>query len=664
MLQILINNQIIDLSGSESIEADYSIFDISKIGSRTGARTYSFTVPKTNRNRTVLDSPEVINNLSSVPYTRLPCLVLVDGIDVQIRFCEIESVKEGYNLRLYGGNSDLFATLKEVKCSDLDLSAYDHYWNLETIVASLGNTEGYIYGLIDYHLDSPNSFINNDNRVVRADYILPSVFYNTVLNLIFAGTDYTLINDVEEDTENLVLPFHKELIRDTQGTRYEATLSSSDTFAILDVANGGPTALSFQSVVSQGANYFVAPMTADEIYFADEVSLRATLTLSITSIDAPGVYNDCILSYGYTNRDTIGGGGVGTGQVTFSVGGGTAEYEIEIDFTLKQALTDGYVYLEFFLVAPFGLNGVFTLNAGTTIEFSNVVIDKPLGFVYDPVVPNTFDYITPASIIPDVTQMDLVKAYLQMFGLLPIVNDVAKTVRLVEFDTILANIGSAYDWSELVDFTEDYELKFVFDEYGQRNYFRYKQDSDEEKVLGTDGSILINNTNLELEKEVVELIFAGTRGVQRCVNNGVSQIGIFENGEYSSEREPRVLNVLRKSNADFGGDLILKDTVDTETYSGVVPLPYFILGGEDFNLGFGNNLLANYYELLTNVLSRAKILKVNVRLSAADVSVLDFSIPVYIAAFESFFYISSIKGFSYTESRSTEVELVKLNIHG
>jgi len=119
-VQLYINDQLLDLKGDESIEVDYTIFDITKIGSRGGARSYEFQLPKTNQNKSVLENPEMVNNLSEVPYTRLPCLILVDGVDVLIRFAEVSSVKDAYNIRVYGSNSDLFSELGNHKLYEID----------------------------------------------------------------------------------------------------------------------------------------------------------------------------------------------------------------------------------------------------------------------------------------------------------------------------------------------------------------------------------------------------------------------------------------------------------------------------------------------------------------------------------------------------------------
>ena len=659
-VKLYIEGKLCDLSGKESIEVDYTNFDILKIDSRGGARSYSFNLPKTNRNKQVLENPEMISNLSNVPYLRMRCELLVDGVDTLIRFCEVSSVKDSYKINLYGANSDVFAEIKDLKLRDIDMDEYDHFWNYYKVWDGIYYTANYGYGIIDYHSDSPNSFITNDS--IFANYMLPFVYVNRILEKIFEAIDYTVVNSIASDTVNMIVPSYSEPLRSTSGSRYEATLSSTDTFAIPDIPNGGPTILSFQSVDSQGASYFIQPYTTDKIYFADDITMHVTLTLRITSIDVPGVFNDCILSYSYTDRETVGGGGVGSGQIPIAVDGGTNTYTVEFDVTLKQAITDGYVYMEFVLVAPTGYNGIFTLETGATIEFSDVVIDNPLTLTYDPPVANTFDYVTPSSILPDITQMEFLSSYMQMFCLYPVVNYIDKTVTLKRFDSLVESGNGILDWSEKIDLTEEPEITFIQSAYGQHNKFVYTQDGDEQKPVGTDGEITINNQNLEFEKTVVELPFAATQANIRLYDNLVAQIGIFEAGEYTNEKEPRILNVRR---GFASADKYLEDTLSHfQTIGGAVNIPYFIDASQTFNLGFADNLIPNYYQVLTDVLGRVKIVKQLVRLSAADVSLIDFSKIVWIAKYESYFYINSIKGFSLTESKSTLVELVKLNING
>lgn len=682
MVEIYINNKLIDLSGDENIEADYSIFDISKIGSRGGARSYSFTVPKTNRNRTVFDSAEIVNNLSALPYQRLGCLVLVDGVDVQIRFCELESIKEGYSLRLYGSNSDLFASIKDLTWEDLAiaLSVYDHFWDMETIVASRQNTEGFIYPLIDFHSDSPNAWINNDNNYIRVEGLLPCFFYNTLLEIIIEYFGYDLVNEIAEDTANLIISDGLPKGRNHDVRRYNAT------FGTLPASfTGALNQIGVDALLSTDGTYFVAGTYAQydnfnpAIVFVDNVKLRVTAKYFMTNntgIDSVVTlyarYSDLNNTFQYST------------PISFTIPANASFYEINVDYNMDDILIKrsgtgiaDAPYIDFWgdgnnavVLEPTGsyiqIETVELYNEDLSVTDSNNQVTTYVAhpqIIFDTdLIDNThlFNYITASTMFPNLKPMDVVKNYLMMFGLIPIISEITNTVTLIKFDKILSNIGSADDWSDKIDFTEEPELKFVLTEYAQKNKFEYATDGEELKPAGTDGEILINNKNLPLEANIVELDFAATNKVTRLVDLSLSQIGWFKELSLTEDKVPRVLiNQLYTGNINYSDSVLAQETNVTTD----IPIPYFIDSSKQFNLGFTNNLIPNYYDLLTSILSRAKILTESVRLNAADINQLDFSKPVWIDRHESFFYKSAVKGFPYTESRSTTVELVKLNIH-
>jgi hypothetical protein len=651
-VELYINSQLCDLTGEEQIEVDYTSFDISKIGSRGGARSYSFNLPKTNLNKSVLENPEMVNNLSQIPYTRLPCLILVDGIDVQIRFAEIESAGSVYAVRVYGANSDLFAELKDKKAWDIDLKDYNHYWIFDTVYESRLNTEGYIYPVIDWQSDSPNFAINNDNKVVRNDFMLAALFYNTVLERIFRDTNYTLVNEVEADTANLLIASGQARRNEDMG-RYEASIST-------DMATGNLPAGAFNII------FYTTPSADYDYGYWNDISLALGASF-IDDIDVDinvdfeirnnlGIPLDLVLrvhdAFGVINTYTVN-----------ILAGATIPYNISLPNTEMRA--NGNVYAGIFIdmQASSGTAGAIEILT-STITFSNVVLvaERP-NEAYSH-FGSREGFVTPSSIMPDVTQVEIFKNYLLMFGLIPSVNEITKVVTLVAFDKLISNLSRAYDWSDKLDFSQEAETKFLLDNYAQNNWFRYKQDGEEIKPAGTDGNIQIANGNLELEKDIVQLIYAGTNMVTRLEDNVVPNIGVYLGGVKQDSREPRVLILDNKTPADIGGNVTYDDTTSTQVLSDTIPMCYFILDGKVLNLGFQNNLLPSYYELISDVLNRVKITTMLVRLSAADISTIDFTRPVWIQKHEAYFYISSIKGFSYTENKSTIVELVKLNING
>lgn len=729
-VELYIADSLCDLQGDEKIEVDYTIFDITKIESRGGARSYSFNLPKTDRNKTLLENPEMVNNLSQVPYTRLKCRCYIDGVDSLIRFCEVASVKDSYAIRLYGSNSDLFASIKDKKLSELDMSEFDHYWILENIANGVARTvnEGYVYPLIDYHLDSPNSYINNDNARVRCDFMLPALYYNYVLKKIFEQTDYTWINTIETETASVIIPTAKLSEKNIPASKYTAIVSYSQDIQLTDIrykiefsvyyltinvgdivtdnvtgatgvvyykpsateiyvkscdvrggsftvgdyiiANTGASGYMTHTIITQYSNtviynpdtlvqysgtFYSLPYFPYTLFFVDIIPITLTINLAvINNTNINSVFDILIktasMADAYFNIQPIHVGN-GTTQLSFSittgdtlqlVGGGTYVFGLEnfVDF----------------------IEMSFKIRAGSEITIDH---SSTLSIVQNGDVIDQLEYgqlINLNLVLPDITQLELLKNYMQMFCLLPIIDEPNKIVTLVKFDNLLDNIPNCYDWSSKLDLTEDAEISFIQDNYAQNNNFIYKQDGDETKPIGTDGIIVISNQNLEKEKDIIELVFAGTNAVVRCSGLNVDNIGIFENGEYKAEREPRVLvNDIQPLSG--GGYVVLDDGTDYRNVY-TLSIPYFIDANKTFNLGFGNNLLDNYYDLISDVLGRVKLLKLLVRLNASDINQLDFTRPVFIQKYEAYFYISSIKGFTYTESKSTLVELVKINING
>ncbi len=676
-VELYIADQLCDLQGDEKIEVDYTIFDITKVESRGGARSYSFELPKTDRNKSVLENPEMVNNLSQVPYTRLKCRCYVDGVDTLIRFCEVSSVKSSYSIRLYGGNSDLFANIKDKKLRELDLSEYDHFWVLSEIVQNTSNADGIIYPIIDYHLDSPNSYINNSNSVVRADFILPSVFVNGLLVKIFGDTEYSFTNEIESDTISLILPYIGDtLIRDRDARKYEATFTVNTPYSTSVNMPPLPSVsvgiwIKFDSVTNADTNYgnywkhgnfnpfSFGAYTNIFLRFAEKVKFTVEYDLQFVG---DGYDNsteiDFVTDFSAFLSNQLGA----TWQVVFSPDT-TNDWGVSGEFIMETIdvagwLTDADYSNCLMLFSPRSL----TIKAGSYVRIKDVTIlqDGLLKYIGSYQQKN---YLTVGQILPDMLQSDFLKAYMQMFCLLPVIDEANKRVSLIKFDKLLQNTPNCYDWSNKLDLTEDAEITFIEDNYAQNNNFKYTQDGDEPKPIGTDGVITIRNQNLEKEKEkdIIELIFAGTNSVQRCEGLQVDNIGIFLNGEHKEVRIPRILVADIISNTT---NISLTDDISAAVIPADCSIPYFIDASQTFNLGFGNNLLDNYYDLLSQVLSRVKLVKILVRLNVSDISQLDFTRPVFIQKYESYFYISSIKGFSYTESKSTLVELVKINING
>jgi len=682
-VKLYINNQLCDLVGDESIEVDYTIFDITKIGSRGGARSYEFNLPKTNRNKAILENPEMVNNLSAVVYDRNPAIVLVDGVDMLIRFAEVTSVKNFYAIRLYGGNSGFYDIIRDLYLKDLsNICDYQHYWSYDNVVNSRHNTSGYIYPLVDWHTDSPNSYISDIAREIEVSAMLPALFFEQVIQKTIEDAGYVYVNNAPAD-EVLLLPCSVTPKRKANAALYEGKLSNSETFFLQDPVDGGLFSyfwgLGFDTIVGGCSNFWSAflnpPFPTFIIYYGNKISFKVEWNITIINT-SPNDFNNITLVMSTDVGTTILPSARNSNNYYEEVFSCPAGQEVNLQGSVT-LITDSRAGLQFdinyFRCWIGGLyknyaSLIIQQKAGSSVVISDVQVlqENPNVFYLD--TPNIDSYITVGGMW-DYKQIEVIKNYCLLLGLMLIVDEVGKRIIFEKFDKVLSNLSLAYDWSNIIDESEEAEIVFLGATYGQESNFIWKSDEPEAKPAGTDGTIHIDNKNLKTSVDVVVMDYASSYSKILLDRMQVPTIPIFTSGVAEGDLTPRVLYHKKYTGAELtpSGDLTYYRSgtlIPHLVVSDDIPVAWFLNTDKENNLGFANNILETRYTALEAIIQRYKNLKILVRLSASDINQIDFTVPVFIRKYESYFYISSIKGFSYTESKSTLVELVKLNING
>jgi hypothetical protein len=643
-LELYIEDELIDLIGDEQISTDYAIAEIGNFATRSGFRSINFDIPKTANNNRILSNSYLVNNSTPRPYRRLKARVFVDGIDQNIRFADIESVQDTYNMRLYGGNANFFDLIKG-NITDLDLNEFDHYWDLDTAVASRTNTTGFIYAIVDYFTNSPNSIINNVSKVFNIRYVYPAVFLQSIINKIATQAGYTL-ND-ELNTSPIIIAGTDLSKRNKDGRRYLCTLDKVLAPPFNVVPHGlASLPIGTFTLGTQYAQYYKPAVSPFDL--ADEVTIEVSYNFVINNTGSATPIT-------FETADSLSDGSLSPFNpfLITTVNPGTNTFTGT--YTRTARLTPSG--LSFSTVYVDNGNPNLTFQAGTTISITNATILESRSMVFG-------SYITVNSILGNLKQSDILKYYLQKSCGLIQVNEDTKVVTLVKFDRILQNIPNAVDWSDKVDYTEENNVEFSFNEYAQSNALNYKSDAsiDDIFIQGANGTIGIDDETLELDKVLFTVPFAATEMDLRLLDLEVPKIKIFEQNEDSppigivrGKVQPRVLYIEKVS-----GNIDYTNGVQTTNVTDNIPLCWFMSGSKIENLGFGNNLIPLYYSGLQSVLTRTKIVTEQIRLNALDIQQLDFLKPVFLSKHNAYFYISKISGFTYGSSESTEVELVKL----
>ena len=141
-VELFIEDNPVDLTGDERIAIDYEIFSPESMGNRKGAKSYTFELPKTVRNRALFQNPDGVTGLSDIPYKNLKARAYVNGIDIGISFCRLTSSKSGYTVNLFGGNTGFFDLIRNAKLKDFLFCDLNHRWTLDNVVASRNTTTG------------------------------------------------------------------------------------------------------------------------------------------------------------------------------------------------------------------------------------------------------------------------------------------------------------------------------------------------------------------------------------------------------------------------------------------------------------------------------------------------------------------------------------------
>jgi hypothetical protein len=643
-VELYIEDELIDLIGDEKIQTDYAIAEIGNFSTRQGFRGINFDIPKTANNKAILENSDIVNNTTVRPYRRLKARVYVDGIDQNIRFADIESIQDNFNIRLYGGNANFFEIIKGKLINSLQyLISLAHPQTLTEVYDSRQYNDGYIYPLIDWHADSPNNIMNNTSKTFDVRYCYPCLFVNELIENICVDAGYTLVNDLLNDVNyqkaDLIFcpTFNKPQYYNGDAKTQLNTVQNSIfenpvyyKFPEVFTSSAEEVQKETGTWTTDGAITGFPITVTDTIYFYEvPVSGEYVFTLNGTGNQTLPVVA-FILKRNGTTLEEVGG---------LSSTVGPATWEVTFNYTVNALAGEQYIAYFFSFTA-------FTIDNANFYYLSNVL---------------NFKYIE-----SKLKQSDLLRAYLQMFCLLINVNEDTKTVYINKFNDISNNIGLALDWSSKLDYTDNEQLEFELDKYAQSNTLTYKEDDsiDPTFIQGSNGTINIDDETLDSVEEFVELPFAATEMDSRLQAFVIPKIKIFRTNDDSPPEtkptdkvEPRILFLNRETTVP---SVIYSDGTSTLTTNVDLPLPWFMLAGKEVNLGFANNLIPLYYGGLQSVLTRTKIVTENIRLNALDIQALDFLKPIYLDKHNAYFYISKISGFDYGSSEATEVELVKI----
>ena len=518
------------------------------------------------------------------------------------------------------------------KLVDLKLDRYDHVWDLDTVVASQGNISGYIWPVIEY------GNLSTTERKADVRQLRPGVFRKTIIEQIIADAGFTASGSyqVYDKYDRSVVAFandsfvHSKAFTDkanvlsasARSTVRQELLSDFRTFLIV---------FQDRAATDPGNHWNGTEYTSTEVArFHVKLKYNMDLRDVYKGGSNPQIYMDIQLKRaGSNNWETL------ARNITAGVGDFTSfiyyDQVIEIDVDLNPgdklrvwASNDPAIHRILGILLP-----------GASIDITYTATDVVYG-----------QQVQLAATLPDITQKDFFKDFLQNFGLIAIPDSFSKKLLLINMEDVYANKPIAQDITDkLIDATET--VTYALTGYGVNNLLTYKNDDAVPATLGN-GTMVLDNLTLEDNVTLFTSVFSASLKVPRLNGLNVTQIRKIDDPlkslEFKTKTSPRILLDVKQSTPfNFFDGSRSKDV-------NMISLPNF--DGLEYQ-----NLLNDNYPEIQRMLNRPYVVVKSLVLKETDIADVDWRIPVYDKLSASYYYKNQI---TYIQGDESTISLIRL----
>lgn len=712
---------------------NYAVADVREPGGRNATYSKTIVIPGSKANNklfssifevggSVLTSGTVNFVPDFNPNIKADAVIYVDNIQQLKGYAQLLNVVRHsvdhieYEIAIFGRIGDFYQSLGTAKLEDLDLTEYNHTYNLQTQQNSWATSirknsadypftlgEGYVYPMIDYGKDSGNLWGVGD--------FFPAVYTKTYWDKImeYAGFSYRLYPDSFRETifKRLIHPFNSSEMRLTQAQidlrKWDVALSSpsnGSAFAgynpgvynriiyqneITDPSNQYTTVTGLVTLANSGTYEIELDMNG-YIYAATDVTfLGATdafILVSIIQIDFSGArtvkasWQLSEVTPGQVNPWNIPTGTSLAGTIFTTTGGGTSitkKVSIPNLVAGHQLFVSVNCYFAVTSVFPTGTVG-YSITAS---EFKGTCVSTVLA---------TTDTVDMNSVIPEnVLMRDYFTSVLRLFNLY-VEHDDEVTGRLnIQTRQDFYTSGTTQDWTRKIDTKSvSHEPMGTLD--FKRITYTYKEDSDfyntiyKSKYGEVYGQKRIDVDNdFQTQEKKVEVLFSPTPLFQKKNSDRIisSILNIDARGNVSRKTaNTRILYYGGVKNTAFpfqqiGNDGVTITSQSTYAYAGHLDNPTdptldlcFGVPREVYykaNVYTNGNLYTRYHEPSINELIHkdSKVLKAHFRLTPVDIMKLDFRDKIFIDGQN--WRLNKIIDYNPSLEELTLCELIKIN---
>lgn len=626
-VELYVEGVRLELDYGAKIKYTKQVSDIFNVAKSSASYTNSFNVPKTPNNTMVFEGLGLVGSTSNLPYQKTIATLKDSGFDVIAKgWLEIKETSDSYKVNIIDGVIDFFKAIEGYTLADMDLSELNHEKSLYNVIFSMANPNlKYKYIINDY--GGGQSVIPTD---INIDYLVPSAKYPFLLEKIFEFFGYTVTGSIFQNEDYLdwwltypkeAVTDEKELIGEFGEGEKEIAYTSNQFGNIIFPQNWDTDDIVVDSGIELVGNTIVI---TEQNYYEFEFSGQGRSSLFTNN-------NQSVPFYARIKRNGVA---VGIQLQIFNTGTYVT--------TFQGYLNEGDVItFEYFLNFSGGM-----YNPTLFLDFFNLNVSKSVTFQVDW-----------SLVLKDISITSFFNDFLRRFGLTVIADNDFKRLDFYTLDE-RTDVSQSKDWSS--KYVNRNSETYLYGSYAQNNYYRHKY--NEENASYNDGSLIIDNQNIELEKTLYNSFTCSADFALTPIGSLV--VNTFRTPIWTSEAVDNDGTVEVNYKTLNGRFYIIKH------YNTSTPIRFYsLVTGEDqignapafakFDNVHFEDLIAKYYPAYTSILNSCKVHEFEMALGLADIINLDFTKPIYIEQEASYYLKNKV---DWESGKTCIVEAVKINI--
>lgn len=638
---------------------NYQINNLAELKDRSASYSQRISLPRTAHNEQAFQFSFEVGSDSYAPYMKFPCQLFYEGALISpagavLNIVDVSDTSIG--VQILGATADLFDTLNNTDAKDPGDGMFLLKWYTNT----MGQTERYLsgpegvkvlyfwlYATLQKNPNFPPSAMEAIRQVSELDKFYPHLNWYDLVTWIFDQAGYSLETDVDPvDRAEMFLPCTYPVLADNPKAPGASGVGwiRNPTVGTTGVTWKGSPGTTLSDPVAGRLTIGPGSGTFNWMTLWDTTILFRISWSNVSSLQK------CSVTIKVTHYRNDGTSDIVLIRSWSSGSSGSASVNIQMEAG-EHILVSGTIAIVVNPVVSLDLRFPVSIAAPPVPETSPG--DKPQpGLTYDLLASTGFKSLG-----------DIVKAFVQLFGLTVDVNPVTKVARAYSIQEFYnRRSSSGKNWSDKLIKGKDTKLTFQLSSYAQSNEIKLADNKDNNV---TDSyKFRIRDVNLQPTKLLFQIGFlAGlnqslydadiTNEIHLLANYPIWTVnrGRMENGEmtettweYNVLSKPMVVHI---DKSDFMRPKVRVGYTFTQVrlYTAYFrKLNYYI---------------PKYYDkLINNILKRPKILQAQILLDPLDIQSLDLFNPIWLEEHGFWFYVSKINNFQ--AGKIPKVDLIRM----